>query len=83
MSIDVYITDSQRQPASAELAQQVELRLKEKRRALHDLKVLPAKIFEIDITVKLVLREGAVINRVKDAITSQINAYLQGRSRIV
>lgn len=83
LSIDVYITDSQRQPASAELAQQVELKLEEKRRALHDLKVLPAKIFEIDITVKLVLREGAVIDRVKDAITSQINAYLQGRSRIV
>lgn len=83
LSIDVYITNSQGQPASTDLAQQVEQKLSEKRRALHDLKVFPAKMFEIKIEVKLVLREGAVIERVKDAITSQLNAYVKGRPRIV
>jgi len=83
LSVDVYITDMNGQPASLELAEQVQEQLSEKRRALHDLKVLPANIFEVEIAVQLVLGKNAVLATVKEEITKQITTYLKGRSTIV
>lgn len=65
------------------MAEQVEKELSEKRRALHDLKVLPANIFEVEIAVQLVLGKDAVLATVKEEITKQITTYLKGRSTIV
>ncbi|MCM3144380.1 baseplate J/gp47 family protein [Brevibacillus sp. MER 51] len=82
-SIDVYITDLSGQPATAELAQLVRTKLEDKRRALHDLQVLPANVYPVTIAVKLVLRPDAEFEKVKDQITTQIKTYLKGRSQIV
>jgi uncharacterized phage protein gp47/JayE len=83
LSIDVYITDITGQPASMELAAQVQEKLGEKRKALHDLQVLPANIFEVQIAVQVVLGKDAVLATVKDEMTRQINTYLKGRSTLV
>ncbi|WP_409177506.1 baseplate J/gp47 family protein [Brevibacillus fortis] len=82
-SIDVYITDLSGQPATAELAQLVRTKLEDKRRALHDLQVLPANVYPVTIAVKLVLRPDAEFEKVKDQINTQIKTYLKGRSQIV
>ncbi|WP_429845291.1 baseplate J/gp47 family protein [Brevibacillus sp. FIR094] len=82
-SIDVYITDLSGQPATLELAQLVRTKLEDKRRALHDLQVLPANVYPMTIAVKLVLRPDAEFEKVKDQITTQIKTYLKGRSQIV
>lgn len=83
LSIDVYITDINGQPASLELAAQVQESLETKRRALHDLRVLPANIFDVQIEVQLVLSKDAVLATVREEMTRQINTYLKGRSTIV
>ncbi|UFJ40114.1 baseplate J/gp47 family protein [Brevibacillus humidisoli] len=83
LSIDVYITDSTGQPASAELAQQVRDQLEEKRKALHDLQVLPANVYPVSVSVALILEPDAVMEKVTSEITNQIKTYLKGRSEIV
>ncbi|NGQ95002.1 hypothetical protein G3578_07360 [Brevibacillus sp. SYP-B805] len=83
LSIDVYITDMNGQPATAEFAQQVRDKLEEKRIALHDLSVLPAVVFPVNVSVKLILRTGAVLETVTADITNSIKTYLKGRSQIV
>ncbi|WP_409175515.1 baseplate J/gp47 family protein [Brevibacillus fortis] len=83
LSIDVYITDLTGNPAGQELATSVRTKLEDKRRALHDLQVLPAKVYLVTIAVKLALRPDAEIEKVKDQITTQIKTYLKGRSQIV
>lgn len=83
LSIDVYITDINGDPASPELCAVVLAKLEEKRIALHDLQVLPAVVFALNTSVKLVLRSGSVLETVTAAITSNIKAYLKGRSQIV
>mgnify|MGYP001335055921 CR=1 FL=1 len=83
LSIDVYITDLSGQPASTELAEQVRSKLEDKRRALHDLKVLPAKLYPVTVAVRLVLRSDAVLETVQAEITSRITSYLKGRTEIV
>ncbi|WP_289137888.1 baseplate J/gp47 family protein [uncultured Brevibacillus sp.] len=83
LSIDVYITDQNGLPVSLEQAEQVRMKLEDKRKALHDLKVLPAKIFPISVTVRLILRSGASLDEVRDDISKQIKNYLKGRSQII
>lgn len=83
LSIDVYITDLNGQPASAELAQQVRTKLEDKRRALHDLQVLPAILYPVTVAVRLVLRADAVLETVRSEITNRIMSYLKERSEIV
>lgn len=83
LSIDIYITDLSGKPASIELAQQVQTKLQEKRKALHDLRVLPANIYEVEISVQLVVSKDAVLDTVKTEITRQIETYLKGRRSIV
>ncbi|MDA5110324.1 baseplate J/gp47 family protein [Brevibacillus thermoruber] len=83
LSIDVYITDQNGQPGSAELAQQVRTKLEEKRKALHDLQVLPADVFPVTVSVRLLLRPDAVADTVTAQITANIQSYLKGRSRLV
>ncbi|WP_188066591.1 baseplate J/gp47 family protein [Brevibacillus brevis] len=83
LSIDVYITDLIGNPAGQELATVVRSKLEDKRRALHDLQVLPANVYPVSIVVKLVLRPDAEIEKVKDQITTQVKTYLKGRSQIV
>ncbi|EJL20108.1 baseplate J/gp47 family protein, partial [Brevibacillus sp. BC25] len=83
LSIDVYITDLTGNPAGQELATSVRTKLEDKRRALHDLQVLPANVYPVTIAVKLALRPDAEIEKVKDQITTQIKTYLKGRSQIV
>ncbi len=83
LSIDVYITDLNGQPATAELAQMVREKLEDKRRALHDLQVLPANVFPVTVSVHLVLRADAVLETVTADITDRLKTYLKGRSEIV
>mgnify|MGYP001363809008 CR=1 FL=1 len=83
LSIDVYITDLNGQPATAELAQQVREKLEEKRRALHDLQVWPANIFPVTVSARLVLRADAVWEAVREEIANRIKAYLKERSEII
>ncbi|WNC14261.1 baseplate J/gp47 family protein [Brevibacillus brevis] len=83
LSIDVYITDMNGQPASAELAATVRTKLEDKRKALHDLKVFPANMFAVNVAVRLVLRADAVLDNVQEQIAAQIQTYLKGRSQIV
>lgn len=83
LSIDVYITDMEGQPATPELAGQVRSKLEDKRRALHDLQVLPANIFPVTVAVKVILRPEAELAQVEEQITSQVKTYLKGRSQIV
>jgi uncharacterized phage protein gp47/JayE len=83
LSIDVYITDLNGQPATAEFAQQVRNALEQKRRALHDLQVLPAVVFPVSVSVRLVLRSDATLEAVTTEITNQIKSYLKGRAQIV
>lgn len=83
LSIDVYITDLNGQPASVELAQQVQTKLEERRRALHDLQVLPASVFPVTVSVRLVLRDDAVMETVQEEISKRIAAYLRERAEIV
>lgn len=83
LSIDVYITDLSDQPATWEQAQQVRTKLEEKRKALHDLQVLPANVYPVTVSVKLRLKEGADLAKVEGQITNQIQAYLKGRSQLV
>lgn len=83
LSIDVYITDLSGQPATAEMAQQVRTKLEDKRKALHDLKVLPANVFPVNVSVRLILRPDTALANVQTEITDQIKTYLKGRSQIV
>ncbi|WP_340701353.1 baseplate J/gp47 family protein [Brevibacillus borstelensis] len=83
LSIDVYITDMSGQPASAELADLVRRKLEDKRRALHDLQVLPANVYPVTISVRLILRPDAEMDKIQEQITNQIKTYLKGRSQIV
>lgn len=83
LSIDVYITDMEGQPATTELVTRVRLKMEDKRKALHDLQVLPAKLFPVTIAVQLVLRADAVLENVKEQLNSQIQTYLKGRSQVV
>ncbi|TRY24360.1 hypothetical protein FOI68_17050 [Brevibacillus sp. LEMMJ03] len=83
LSIDVYITDLNGQPATAELAQIVREKLEDKRRALHDLQVLPANVFPVTVSVHLVLRADAVLETVTADITDRLKTYLKGRFEIV
>lgn len=83
LSIDVYITDLNGQPATAEFAGLVRKKLEDKRRALHDLQVLPANVFPITVSVRLVLRHDAEMDKVQELIANQIKTYLKGRSQIV
>lgn len=83
LSIDVYITDLEGQPATSELVTLVQTKLEDKRKALHDLKILPANLFTVNVAVRLVLRADAMLENVKEQITTQIKTYLKGRSQIV
>ncbi|MCC8438401.1 baseplate J/gp47 family protein [Brevibacillus sp. M2.1A] len=83
LSIDVYITDLSGNPAGQELATIVRTKLEDKRKALHDLQVLPANVYPVTIAVKLALRPDAEFEKIKDQITTQIKTYLKGRSQIV
>jgi uncharacterized phage protein gp47/JayE len=83
LSIDVYITDLNGQPATAELAQYVRTKLEEKRKALHDLQVLPANVFPVTVSVRLILLPDADLETVTKDITDLLQTYLKGRSKIV
>ncbi len=83
VSIDIYITDPLGQPATLEFCQQVRDSLESKRIAGHDLKVNPATIFVVNVTVRLILVEGSDINMVQDLIAKEINNYIRGRTTIV
>lgn len=83
LSIDVYITDLTGNPAGQELATLVRTKLEDKRRALHDLQVLAAKVYPVNVSVKLILRLDAEIEKVKEQVIAQIKTYLKGRSQIV
>lgn len=83
LSIDVYITDLAGQPATLELAQQVRTKLEDKRRALHDLQIHPAKVFPVAINVKVITRPDADLAKIQEQIIKQIQTYLKGRSQIV
>lgn len=83
LSIDVYIIDLNGQPATPDLAQQVRGKLEDKRRALHDLQVLPATLYPVTVGVRLVLRADALLEIVQAEITSRIKSYLKERSEIV
>ncbi|MED1954899.1 baseplate J/gp47 family protein [Brevibacillus centrosporus] len=83
LSIDVYITDLEGQPATSELVALVQTKLEDKRKALHDLQVFPASLFAVNVAVRLILRADAVIEIVQEQITTQIKTYLKGRSQIV
>ncbi|WP_103110782.1 baseplate J/gp47 family protein [Brevibacillus reuszeri] len=83
LSIDVYITDLEGQPATTELVTLVQAKLEDKRKALHDLKILPANLFPVNVAVRLVLRADAVPENVQQQIITQIKTYLKGRSQIV
>ncbi|MED4749958.1 baseplate J/gp47 family protein [Brevibacillus choshinensis] len=83
LSIDVYITDLTGQPATPELSLQVQDKLEDKRRALHDLQVMPANVYSVAVAVKLILRSDAELPKVEEQITSQIKSHLKGRSQIV
>lgn len=81
-SIDLYITDVDGIPASLELCELVRTRLEEKRVGLHDLQVLPAEVFTVNVSVRLVLRSDVTVEAVTAEITDQIKSYLKGRSSI-
>lgn len=83
LSIDVYITDLDGQPATPQLATQVRSKLEDKRRALHDLQVLPANVYPVAIAVKVSLRPDVELAKVEEQIASQVKTYLKGRSQIV
>ncbi|NRQ55904.1 baseplate J/gp47 family protein [Brevibacillus sp. HD1.4A] len=83
LSIDLYITDASGQPATEELANTVRTKLEDKRRALHELRVLPAKVYPVSIAVKLALRPDAEQAKIEEQIAAQVKTYLKGRSQIV
>ncbi|MED1954726.1 baseplate J/gp47 family protein [Brevibacillus centrosporus] len=83
LSIDVYITDMEGQPATAELVTLVQKQLEDKRKALHDLMILSAKLFTVNVSVRLALRADTVLENVQQQIADQIKTYLKGRSQIV
>ncbi|QRG68609.1 baseplate J/gp47 family protein [Brevibacillus choshinensis] len=83
LSIDVYITDINGQPATQAFAEQVRTALEKKRIGLHDLKVLPATVFALSVSVKLTLQEGAVLADITTLLTTRIKEYLKGRSQLV
>jgi len=83
LSIDIYITDINGQPATQAFADQVKAALEPKRIALHDLQVHPATVFTLTVSVTLILTAGAVLSDVTALLTSRIKEYIKGRSNLV
>jgi uncharacterized phage protein gp47/JayE len=83
LSIDLYITDMNGQPATTDFCQQVRSQLEEKRVALHDLQVHPAVIFTIQVSATLQLAPGYTLESVTSEIEKRMKEYLKGRTQIV
>ncbi|MFS0556858.1 baseplate J/gp47 family protein [Brevibacillus sp. 179-C9.3 HS] len=83
VSIDLYLTNQNGQPVTPEFAVEARYKLEAKRVGGHDLHCYPAETFAVNIQFKLIMNDESKRADAITQITSQIKAYLKGRTTIV
>lgn len=83
-SIDLYLTDLNGQPVTAEFAEKVKIWLWEERRVVgHDLLVHPAPVFTVKVEAKLLIASGTELPALAETIRKRIAEYATGREKLV
>lgn len=77
VSIDLYITDLEGNPASPELCEKVRLELEKYRYALHDIQVHPAATHVVHIEARPILSPEADRTEIEAAILKKLKEYMK------